>query len=474
MVTNVDDIYPLTPLQQGLLFHAAADGGSMYVEQLACRLEGDFDPGAFRAAWEQACKRHTTLRTLFLWENLAEPVQVVRPRVALPWTEIDWRGLTREEAGQQLEAFLAHDRDRGLDVRKAPLIRITVIRLAEQVYEVVCTNHHLIFDGWSRSVLFREVLTAYEQLRRGQDAVLPPARPYREFVAWLLEQEAGAAEETWRTALAGIESPTELPWDPPVAARAASADSVTVEVQEPVGIALRNLCSRLGVTLGTVLQAAWGVLLARHSGQRGVLFGATVSGRPAELPGVEEMVGLFINTLPIRLRVDANMPVGRWLQDVQGMLVRLREHEHTPLTRIQGWSSIPRGTAMFGTVVVVENQPVSANGVGQGSVRVLEPRVTDETDVPLTLIAAPDRRPQLRLLFRTDSYDRAGALRLLKQLEQVLAGLCAGDERPLSHVALLDEAEQRHQVEVLNPDRCRFSGLPAPVTSEPTASRTPP
>ncbi|WP_241002865.1 AMP-binding protein, partial [Streptomyces sp. CB01881] len=460
---NVEDIYPLAPLQRGLLFHTVADGGGMYTEQLACRIEGDFHPAAFREAWEQACARHTVLRTSFLWENLESPVQVVHKAVRLPWAELDWRGLTPDEAEERLEVFLAEDRAQGFDITRAPLLRIAVIRLADDVYELVCSNHHLIFDGWSRSVLFREVLALYEGVRGG-GVVLPVVRPYREFVAWLGAQDSGVAEGVWRAALDGVVAPTVLPWDPPVVAEPGVASALVSVSDEVVG-GLRELCRRQGVTLGTVVQAAWALLLGRHAGQQDVVFGATVSGRPAQLPGIESMVGLFINTLPVRVRLDGRAAVGPWLRELQSSLVELREFEHTPLTQIQGWSQVPRGTALFESLVVVENLPPGEADGGGDRVRVREVRVSDETDTPLTLVAAPGEGLQLRLLFQRERYDHDGARRLLDQLATVLAGFTAGDDRPLEEVRLLDEAGELERVRALNPGRAVFANAPAPVTS---------
>ncbi|MFF7597669.1 amino acid adenylation domain-containing protein [Streptomyces mirabilis] len=473
MLKNVDDIYPLTPLQQGMLFHAVADGGSVYVEQLAFRVEGDFDLEAFRSAWEQAIERHTALRTLFLWENLPQPIQAVRQRVTLPWTELDWRDTADEEIEQRLEAFLAEDRRRGFDVTQAPLMRMTAIQLGDETFEVVCSNHHLIFDGWSRATLFREVLALYEGLRSGQPAVLPRVRPYRDFVAWLQEQDGAAAERMWRREVGAITAPTPLPFEADLREPDAGggAESVVRELGEGVTSRLQRLCTARGATMATAVQAAWAVLLARHSGQSEVVFGTTVSGRPAELSGVEQMVGLFINTLPVRIDVSDGTEAGAWLEGVQEHLVALREFEHTPLAQVQSWSGVGRGRRLFASLVVVENHPVSGSAGGDaGNAAASDPgqvvsgvRVADETDVPLTLVAAPGRRLELRLLFRRGCCTRDEAAALLEQLECVFTGLVDGAEKPLENVGLLDAAGEFRVAQELNAHRTALPEAVVPV-----------
>ncbi|AUY52501.1 non-ribosomal peptide synthetase, partial [Streptomyces sp. CB01881] len=463
-VPGLEDVYPLSPMQQGMLFHTLyAPESSVYRVQLTVRLEGPLDTKALRAAWEQLVERHTALRTTFHRTSQGQLVQVVHRTVPLPWTELDWHGPAEEELSARLADLEDRERGTAFDLAGAPLLRVVLVRVADEAYQLVWTMHHALLDGWSLPILLREVLALYEGVRGG-GVVLPVVRPYREFVAWLGAQDSGVAEGVWRAALDGVVAPTVLPWDPPVVAEPGVASALVSVSDEVVG-GLRELCRRQGVTLGTVVQAAWALLLGRHAGQQDVVFGATVSGRPAQLPGIESMVGLFINTLPVRVRLDGRAAVGPWLRELQSSLVELREFEHTPLTQIQGWSQVPRGTALFESLVVVENLPPGEADGGGDRVRVREVRVSDETDTPLTLVAAPGEGLQLRLLFQRERYDHDGARRLLDQLATVLAGFTAGDDRPLEEIRLLDEAGELERVRALNPGRAVFANAPAPVTS---------
>jgi non-ribosomal peptide synthase protein (TIGR01720 family) len=302
----VEDIYVLSPMQEGLLFHALyAPQSAVYFEQMSCRLEGQLETGSFRRAWEAVTKRHSVLRSRFVWEGLRQPVQVVERAVELPWREEDWRELTAREQEEQLEAELERDRAAGFELGQAPLMRVTLLRLGAESYELIWSHHHLVLDGWSLPVLLKEVTAYYEGYCRGEEVELGRSRSYGEYIRWMRQQDLGAAERYWREQLRGFAATTMLG----IEASGATGNAEEYE-QQWLNIAtetnsLLQQLSRAGqVTLNTIVQGAWGVLLSRYSGDSDVVFGATVSGRPAELAGVETMVGVFINTLPVRVRLQ--------------------------------------------------------------------------------------------------------------------------------------------------------------------------
>lgn len=463
-VSDLEDAYPPSPTQQGMLFHSLyAPESAIYRVQLNVRLDGPLDARALRAAWTRIVARHAVLRTTFHRTSTDRLVQVVRGTVNPQWTELDWRGEAEPEPAERLALLGAQERARPFDLSAAPPIRISLVRVADEVHQLVLTMHHALLDGWSLPIVLAELLAQYDATGAG-GAELPPVRPYREFVAWLAQQDSSAAEEAWRAALDGVTAPTALPWDPPAVAQSGVA-SVVAEVPADVCARLRELCRRQGVTAGTVVQAAWAVLLARHAGQRDVVFGVTVSGRSMELPGVESMVGLFINTLPARVRVDDEARVGGWLRTLQSTLADLRELEHTPLTRIQGWSQVPRGTALFESLVVVENHPLGKLNTDASPVTVREVRVADETEHLLTLVAVPGERLQLRLLFQTQRYDRAGGRRLLDQLTAILDGFAGNEDQALGRLLLPDPPDGPQGAEVAEPAGHLYADAPAPITA---------
>ncbi|MBZ4421421.1 non-ribosomal peptide synthetase, partial [Myxococcus sp. RHSTA-1-4] len=444
--TAVEDIFPLSPLQQGLLFHALmAPGEDLYLEQLSWAIRSPLDARALKRAWELVVAHDAMLRARFAWDGLIEPVQVVLSHVELPWTELDWRDVP--EAGQpaRLEAFLKEDRARSFDLDDAPLLRVALIRLGQDSWHCVWSFHHLLLDGWSMSRVLQQLFTAYAALARGQAPRLAPLPPHRDYVAWLRKQDLARSESWWRRTLEGFTTPTPLP-----AVRTASPGTAAegreleLRLSAETTSALQSFARRQEVTLNTLAQAAWALVLSRHGGGEDVVFGVTVSGRPAELPGAEERVGLFINSLPARVRVEPDAEPGPWLRQLQARQVELRQHEHCPLARVQTWSGVPRGTPLFESLLVFENYPVDAalreRSLG---VTVTDVRMRERTHYPLLLAVTPGQELRLQLAYETPRHDEATAARLLDQVRLALEGLAARDTRRLRDVSLLSAEERR-------------------------------
>ena len=345
----IADLYPLTPLQQGLWFHALRDPASTtYFEQSVLRIEGFLNREVFRRAWEEVTARHAILRTRIVWEGLEHPLQLVQPTVDLPWAEQDWRGSHVDGQQARLENFLDTDRVQGFDLTEAPLMRVTLLQVAENSVFFVWSFHHLILDRWSVDLLRQEVWSSYQNLVQGQPLVFNPLRPYREYLGWLQDQDLNTAEQYWRHLLSGFAEPTVLGVDQAPSARIehqeSEYDSEEVTLSETATAALSRWARQQQLTENTVVQGALAVLLSSYSGSEDVVFGTTVSGRSAaRLPGIESMVGLFINTLPVRVRVSPDHSLVGWLTELQEQHVTLREYEYTPLFEIQKWSEVSAG-----------------------------------------------------------------------------------------------------------------------------------
>ena len=343
---GIEDVYPLSSLQSGLLFHSlyAPESGA-YFEQVTCTVQGALDVVAFRHAWQTLVDRHAILRTGFIWEGLGEPVQVVHRQVSLPWEEQDWRGLPSTRQQDLLASFSREDRSRGFALDEAPLMRVALLRVTDDAWRLLWSHHHLLLDGWSLPLLLKEVLISYEAHRQGRPAPLERHRPYRDFIAWVQRQDRTSAEAYWRETLKGFRTPTPLVierssgrgLDEPVVSHAEQRQSLSREATK----ALELLGRRQQLTLNTIVQGAWALLLSRYSGEEDIVFGTTVSGRSAPLAGIETMLGLFINTLPVRVRVPADEDVVSWLRMLQDRLVELRRFEWSPLAQVQGWSEVP-------------------------------------------------------------------------------------------------------------------------------------
>ncbi|HEX2078685.1 MAG TPA: amino acid adenylation domain-containing protein [Longimicrobium sp.] len=438
---NVEDIYPLSPLQKGLLFHTLYSPGA-YVEQWPLLMEGELDVDAHARALQRTVDRHPVLRTGLVWENVPQPFQVVYRQVELPVQRLDWSGLAEPEWRRELQAFMEADRVRGFDLVRGPLLRAAYVRLAPARHLFVFTFHHAILDGWSAPLLFADVDAFYRAEREGRPLHLPPAPRYRDYVAWLQKQDPAVDEAFWRRALDGFSEPTPLPLDRGGAAVAEEHAFLRVRLPADEQRRLAAWARENNVTLNTLVQAAWALTLARWSGERDVVFGFTVAGRPAGLPGVEQAIGLFINTIPFRVRVPEEPSVGAWLADVQRTQAEVRQHEHVSLVDVQGWTAVPRGRPLFESSYVFENYPLDA-GDEDEPVHVAAMEVAERVNYALALVVAPGDELELRLNYDPKRFTPDAARRIMDTLRTALAALSESAGRPLSTVQVLTEDERR-------------------------------
>ncbi|MGH8488690.1 MAG: condensation domain-containing protein, partial [Gammaproteobacteria bacterium] len=447
---NIEAIYPLSPMQQGMLFHTLqAPHSEVYCEQTSYRLTGNLNVSAFQQAWWQVVARHSVLRTLFVWQNRKKPLQIVRSRVTLPWVEEDWRGLSPREQHGRFEGFLEADRVRGFALSEAPLMRCALIQVAEDTYQFVLAYHHLLLDGWSLPLILKEVSAYYEAYCGGRELRLAAPRRYRDYILWLQRQDLLQAEGYWREALRGMTAPTPLSIGRGGGARLEPRyEQQELRVSGTVTAQLQALAREYRLTLNTLVQGVWALLLNRYSGEDEVLFGATVSGRPAELGGVETMVGLFINTLPVRMVVSRKASLLPWLQQLQVQQVEREQYAYTPLVEIQGWSEMPRGVPLFESLVVFENYPVEgALDEQRDGVELREIRAVERTNYPLTVVAAVlGRELGFKVLYDGVRFEAASIIGLLEHLETLLRGLVADPEQRLAELPLLPEAEWQRVV----------------------------
>jgi surfactin family lipopeptide synthetase C len=444
---NIEDLYELSPMQQGMLFHSlAAPESGVYVEYVSCTVQGKLNIPAFKRAWQQVMERHPVWRTSFYWEGFDKPLQVVNQHVSLPWQQFDWRVLPPVEQQEQLEALLQAERKRGFELSEAPLMRLVLIQMGEDIYEFIWSHHHLLLDGWSLSLVLKEVFAFYEAFCQGQDLQLKRSRPYRDYIAWLQEQDLAEAEAFWRQALSGLSAPTPLSVDRELgswSSEVESYDEQEIQLSPEATTRLQSLARGHQLTVSTLVQGAWAILLSRYSGQEDVVFGATVSGRPADLAGVESMVGLFINTLPIRVQASPEAFLLDWLKQLQAQQVELRQYEYSSLVQVQGWSDVPRGLPLFDSIVVFENYPVNASlGSPEGRLEFLNVRGVERTNYPLTLVVLPGTQLSLQLSYDCRSFDAATITRMLRHLQTLLEGIVANPGQRLKNLPLLTQQER--------------------------------
>ncbi|WP_219819039.1 non-ribosomal peptide synthetase, partial [Streptomyces sp. B226SN101] len=446
---RIDDVLPLSPLQQGLLFHHVHHGTAEgapddYVVQCAVDLGGSLDPERLRRAADHLLRRHANLRAAFRHEGLDRPVQVVSEPAPVPWRYADLTGLSPDELRTTLDATARAERAAGFDLTRPPLLRFTVERTAREEHRLLITLHHILLDGWSLPVLFRDLLEFY---RAGESCGLPDVRPFRDHLAWLAGQDREAAVRAWRDALAGIDAPTRLVpgWT------SADPAQTVAELSVDDTAAVVGFARGRGVTVGAVVQAAWGVLLGGLVGCGDVVFGVTVSGRSAELDGAASMVGLFINTVPLRVRLDPSECLGDLVVRVQGERARLLAHEHLGLAEIQ---RVAGHGELFDTTTVFENYPVDGQALERtaaaAGLRLGTADISNAGHYPVTVTVVPGARLRFQLRYPGGAFDEATARASVQRLARLVRLTAVEPRTPVALAEIPGQNERRTTVEQWN------------------------
>ncbi|MFC7468928.1 condensation domain-containing protein [Actinomadura keratinilytica] len=444
---TVEDVYPLTPLQSGMLFHALAEPGSpAYLEQFVLTLDGVADPARLADAWQRTVERSDALRVGLVWEGVREPVQVVRRRAEVPVTFLDRSAtaLTEEAQDAFLREFLDEDRARGIDLATAPLMRVALIRLpGEGRVQLVWTFHHLLLDGWSTAAFLSDVLAEYAVLT-GDGTASPTARgSFGDYLRWLAGQDQAAGRGHWRRSLAGYEEPVALPYDhaPEQVRRGQSSARVTVELDAAVAGRAGAYARDHRITQNALVQGAWALVLSQYAGRHDVVFGTTVSGRPADLPGAEALLGLFINTLPVRVSAAPGVRAADWLRGIQDQQAESRRYEYVALSDVE--TDLTPGASLFDSLVVFENYPVDEAAAARHGIGVRAAEAVEATHYALTLIAAATGdRLGLTLAYDPALFEQATAERLASQLAAAVTRLVERPEAPVAEIELLTGAER--------------------------------
>ena len=431
---DVEDVYPLVPMQRLFLGYAdpASDPG---FEQWRYRLRGPLDVAALHAAWDLVTARHAIFRTAFVTKGLSEPMQVVRRVVVLPWAEHDWRAFQAEEQKRRLAELLAMDRATGFAFDTAPLMRITLVRLADDLHELVWSNHHLLLDRWSWPLVLLEIARAYPAFAAGEQPRLDPASRYAEFVAWQQEQSLDDAREFWSRHFHDFDAPPRLA-PAHIDADTTEVEEVVVDLPPSATQAVHALARSKQVAVNTVVAAAWALWLARRAGHDDVSFGVTVAGRDGGVAGVERLVGLTINNLPLRVRVDRSTELGAWLRTLHESQAEMQRFAHAPLERVQEWSGVPWRTRLFDTLLVFQHdgaEDLTKAWLGD-SVATALVHVPTHTAYPLSVMIAGGESLSLRATFDQRYFDAASAREMVEGLERALLEMVAAPHAMLGEL----------------------------------------
>jgi natural product biosynthesis luciferase-like monooxygenase protein/amino acid adenylation domain-containing protein/non-ribosomal peptide synthase protein (TIGR01720 family) len=458
---EIEEGYGLTPLQGGMLFHTMYEpGNDYYFVQLSCVLEGKLEEESFKRAWERVVEKYGVLRTQFEWEGLEEAVQVVKRTVKLPWSEEDWRGVGRGEQERRWREERKQDREAGFEVREAPLLRLKMVRVGEEEWKFLISHHHLLLDGWSFGLVLQEVFGLYEEERGeggGRREEKGGRTGYREYVVWQKERrekDGGKAEEYWRKEMAGLEERGDLgiqrkpgngkaklngTKDKP-AEGSSYREKMTKEETER----LRGWAQQKRLTLNTIVQGAWALLLSRCSGMEEVMFGMTVSGRSVCPEWMQNIVGLCINTLPLRVKVRESENLEEWLGSLQEKNAELQEYEYTSLADIQRWGGMWGEEGRFETAVVFENYPLAEEKLKTPELEVKDLDVYEHPNFPLTVAVIPGAELLLVFLYDQSLFEEetiAGVARNLRTLLQSMVE--QGPNAQISDLQMLGAEERR-------------------------------
>ncbi|MEV7543508.1 amino acid adenylation domain-containing protein [Streptomyces sp. NPDC089915] len=463
-------VWPQAPGQSGIQFQAALADGTfdVYHMQFVLHLTGRVDPARMRAAGQALLDRYPNLRSAFLAADGGDPVQVVAEHVDVPWRHLDLTGRTEPEQDAALDAALAADRADQLDPARPPLFRLALLTCGPERSKLIVTAHHTLFDGWSSPLVIKDLVRLY-----AGDEELAPVRGYGDYLAWLSRQDRDASAARWREELDGFEQPTLLAAERTAEGEATALGRVEVPLSIDKGRELARRAAELGVTLNTLLQGAWAVLLSKLTGRPDVVFGAAVNGRPADLAGSDEMVGLFINTLPTRVRCRPGDTLGQVITDLQDRQVSLLDHHYYGLADIQRGVALP---SLFDTIVVFENYPIDREGIVEANesagftIDAIRPFAGSH--YPLTLNSS-DPYLRLSLDYQTTLFDRGAAEETAARLVRVLDRVLEDPATPVGSVDVLSEQERHLLVEGVNDTARPLADDTLPGAFEAQVRRTP-
>lgn len=453
---GIEAIYALSPQQLGMLFESLHTTGSgTHIEQKTFMFDSSWNMAAWRESWQRVVDWHPALRTAFVWRNQKEPLQAVISHVDIPFEQHDLGELDESLRQERLAAILREDRERGFALSQAPLMRLAAIRMSSTAWAAVWTHHHILLDGWSLSIISRHVSNFYHARCRHLEWSPEPSRPYRDYINWLACQDISQAEAFWRGKLRGLSCPTPL-GQPEHSEQPGNINGAIVQTEgtdscERHGyresrlpfsllMALQSTGAARGLTLNTLLQGAWAILLHRYSGQREVVYGTTVSGRPPELPGVGQMVGLFITTLPLRLKIEPDMLLASWLDQVQAEHLAMRQFEYCSAGQIHQWSEMPGALPLYESVLVFENYPVE--DAARPAANREAAFVGAQTRHALTVLVSAAEDLVVRIVYDGGRFHGTAAGYMIEHLWSVLASMGDDIEQPVDALTGLIPYEQ--------------------------------
>ena len=448
----IEDVYPLTPMQEGLLLHTLLEPGTgLYYMQDRYRINSALDPERFAQAWQAVIARHEALRASFCWNVGEDMLQVIHKPGSTPVEYLDWSHDPEHEQEPRLQALLKSEREAGFDLLNQAPFHLRLIRVGAERYWFMMSNHHILIDAWCRSLLMNDFFDIYMALGEGRDAQLATPPRYRDYIAWLQRQNLNEARQWWQQNLQGFERTTPIPSDRPFMRDHAGHGGMVVgdcytRLDARDGAQLRELAQAHQLTVNTFAQAAWALVLRRLSGDRDVLFGVTVAGRPVEMPEMQRTVGLFINSIALRVKLpedDQRCSVRQWLSGLLDSNMQLREYEYLPLVTIQEHSELPKGQPLFDSLFVFENAPVEVSVLDRAqSLNATSDSGRTHTNFPLTAVCYPGDDLGLHLSYDQRYFDETTVQGMLGEFKRLLLALVQGFHGDMADLPLIGEQER--------------------------------
>ncbi|NHC52712.1 non-ribosomal peptide synthetase [Pseudomonas sp. AU8050] len=457
----IEDVYPLTPMQEGLLLHTLLEPGTgLYYMQDRYRINSALEPERFAQAWQAVIARHEALRASFCWNVGEDMLQVIHKPGSTPIEYLDWSADPQDEQEPRLQALLKAEREAGFDLLNEAPFHLRLIRVGEARYWFMMSNHHILIDAWCRSLLMNDFFDIYTALGEGRDAQLAAPPRYRDYIAWLQRQNLNEARQWWQQNLQGFERATPIPSDRPfLREHAGGSGGMMVgdcytRLDARDGAQLRELAQAHQLTVNTFAQAAWALVLRRLSGDRDVLFGVTVAGRPVDMPEMQRTVGLFINSIALRVKLPEDgqrCSVRQWLSALLDSNMQLREYEYLPLVTIQEHSELPKGQPLFDSLFVFENAPVEVSVLDRAqSLNATSDSGRTHTNFPLTAVCYPGDDLGLHLSYDQRYFDESTVQDMLAEFKRLLLALVQGFHGDMDELALMGEQEREFLVEGCN------------------------
>ncbi|MFF2175650.1 amino acid adenylation domain-containing protein [Lysinibacillus sp. NPDC058147] len=440
---NIETLYELSPCQQGILFHSEFEPEQgLYIVQYSCELNGNLKVSLLLESIQQVVKRHQALRTDFFWKGLEKPVQVVYSDIKIPYEFHDWSNLSNENYENKLQKYLEIDRGKGFT--EVPLFRFTLIKKGEQIHQLIITRHHLLLDGWSLSLLLEEIGQGYKNLINDTPIRYRINSQYKDFIQWLQLRDSSYDSNFWENELKDFKAATNIKF-----AKKTNYGKYTYEYNETelkLSLDLSEKIRQVGrlnhYTINCLLQSIWALLLHRYSLEEEVVFGTTFSGRPAELEGAESILGMFINTLPFKVKIKHTETFSNWVREVQKQFLKIREFEHTPLIKLREWADIPNDQALFNSIFVFESYPETTNKNEWGNVKIQNPFIIERTNYPVSFIVKPGKDITLQIKYKTDEISDETANLILSHFEKALKCIVENPDQQVQDISILSEMEK--------------------------------